>query len=369
MLNQFKHMTFIALATFSVAACDSESSDDQTNGAGGEVSGDLPPQCDSDGYQAFDAANYQNQILRIQAVADMTSAMKAAADAEPFSASAVHDAFVEAKRLYVETASLQEKVQGRTDDHLDGPPAVGVELDAQIVSWLDRGAAAQDALAATVSRQWVEKSLAGFFFLSVHHEMMAGARKNWDEAFGYYGAPADNAEGGRTGFSGVATKRDATNGTGLASEIFNGLVDGSCELAKALAETGTETLDLGAAPAVTAMIDATDQAMQRTLAFSAGHEAFEMAEVQQALATDAADTEAQAEMWIKLAEMDPFFQPIERLMRAKGGESKTRADEIRATLDAAWANWETRETGWMVDFDAAGIVTRLEAEFGIDVKG
>lgn len=362
----------LALATLAFTACESEESDDgggAAGGTGGQGSGEAPLQCDSDGYVAFDTANFQNQIARVQAVADMSNAMKTAAAAEPFSASAVHDAFVEARRLYQETASLQDKVKGRVDDHLADKPTVGAEIDATVIEWLEKGAAAQDALEATVARQWVEKSLTGFFFLSVHHEMVAGAAKNWDEAFGYFGAPADNTEGERKGLSSVLTKRDGENGTTLVSEVFNGIVDGSCELAKALDEAGADTVDYAAVPALKAIVEQADLAMQKGLAFSAGHEAFEMVELQQELAADPANAEAQAEMWIKLAELDPYFRPIERLMMAKGGESRTRAEEIRAMLDAAWQGWETRDAAWMPDFDAAGVETRLEAEYGIDVKG
>lgn len=356
----------------SLAACGGEEGDGgggAAAGGSGPGTGDQPLQCSGDGYVAFDAANYQNQILRVGAYVEMNEKMKAAASADPFDPDANRAAFEQAKKLYEETASFRDKVKGRVDDHLPDKPNVGAELDARIIEWLDKGAQAQDGLAATIARQWVDKSLAEFFFLSVHHEMVQGATKNWDEAFGYFGAPEDNDEGGRKGLAAIATKRDGTNGTTLELDIYNGLIDGSCELARALAEAGTDKIDYTTVPALKGIVEDTDRAMQEVLAYSAGHEAFEMVELQQELAADPGDPEVQAEMWVKLAELDPYFRPLERLMIARGGDSKTRAEEIRALLDAAWQGWEARDGAWMPGFDAAGIVDRLEAEYGIDVKG
>ena len=357
-------VTLGALALF--AGCDE--ADDEPESPGG-ASAERPLQCDSDGYVAFDAANYSNQLLRVQAHAEIAGSLKAAIAVEPFDATGVRAAFAAAKATYEDTASLREKVQGRGDDHFEDSPNVGAELDATIMEWLAVGEAAEDALTATLARQWVDKTLIHFFFLSVYHELVAGKTDKWDEAFGYFGAPVDNAEGDRAGLAGVATKRDATNGTALAAEAYNGLLEGSCALALGLEAAGAESLDWREVPAVKSAVESVDLVMQEALAYSVAHEAFEMAELQETLAATPDDAEASAEMWIKLAELDPYFRPIEALMTAAGGASATRAAEIRAALDAAWAGWEARDGSWMGSFDAAGIVERLEAEYSIDVKG
>jgi hypothetical protein len=237
------------------------------------------------------------------------------------------------------------------------------------MEWLAVGEAAEDALTATVARQWVDKPLGHFVFLSVYHEMVAGKTDKWDEAFGYFGAPVDNAEGDRAGLAGVLTKRDGTNGTSLAAQGYNGLLDGSCALAEGLQAADAESLSWADVPQVKTAVEGVDRVIQEALAYSVAHEAFEMAELQETLAATPDDAEAAAEMWIKLAELDPYFRPIEALMTAAGGESATRAAEIRAALDAAWAGWEARDGSWMGLFDADGVVERLELEYSIDVKG
>ncbi len=345
-------------------ACDDGADDDGPGTTGGE----RPLQCEADSYAAFDTANYQNQLLRVGAHGEIAAALSEATS-EPFDPEACKAAFVDAKARYEGTASLREKVQGRLDDHLSEPPAVGAELDETLDHWLEVGATTDDPLEAVVARQWVDKTLVHFFFLSVYHELVQGAPDKWDEAFGYFGAPIDNAESGRKGLAAVATKRDATNGTALAPTIYNALLDGSCALAEALEAAGADGVEWAAVPELKAAVDEIDRAMQHALAFSVGHEAFEMAEIQEALAADPDDAEARAEMWIKLAELDPYFRPLEALMNAAGGDSATRAGEIRAMLDAAWAGWADRDGAWMADIDASGIVERIEAEFGIEVKG
>mgnify|MGYP007096626932 CR=1 FL=1 len=360
----FRRGALAIAAVALLAGCDDGDDGSPSAPAGSE----RPLQCEADTYAAFDAVNYQNQVLRVAAHAEIATALSAAT-AEPFDAATSNAAFAAARATYVDTASLQEKVQGRLDDHLVGQPATGAALDATLMAWFEVGATTDDPLAATVARQWIEKTLIDFFFLSVHHELVDGAASHWDEAFGYLGAPVDNAEGARRGLALVATKRDATNGTALEATLYNGMIDGGCALAEALAAAGTDSVAWDTVPALKVIVDELDLEMQKTLAFSVAHEAFEMAEVQEMLAANPDDADAQAEMWIKLSELDPYFRPIERLMTAKGGASATRAGEIRAMLDIAWGAWEARDSAWMIAVDAAGIVERIEAEYAIDVKG
>ena len=323
-------------------------------GNGDDDSGDdmhAIPQCMSAEYIAFDPANYANQTLRVGAYDDMLARMKEA-EMDPTTAAAK---FAEARTLYEETASLRSKVMGRIDPHNDA--AIGAELDAEIIEGLDEGAAATTALEANLARQKVDKTMIHFFYVSVFYEMTVGARKNWDEAFGYYnGGSSTNEEASRKGLASVATKRDGTNNTTLAETIFNAIVDGSCELATALHEQEVEELDYTTVPALKSVVEQADEDMQKVLAYSAGHEAFEMVELQGDLST----VEAMNEMWIKLAELDPYFKGVEPHM------STPKQVAIRAAIDAAWAD----PTGaWMATFPAQMIVEDLAAEFSIDIRG
>lgn len=333
--------------------------------APGNVSGDAgpedqPPQCDGAEYVAFDAANHANQDLRVQAYVDMMALLDEA-KADPSLASAK---FTAAEDLYLNTASLADKVQGRNDDHLESPTNVGADLHATLLAGFDAGKSASTALEVSLAKQAVDKTLIEFFFLSVHHEMLLGARDKWDEAYGYFGSGPANAEADLKALASVAKKRDDGNGTQLGSTIFNGLVDGTCELARILEAEGKEEIDPREHDALWTIIEETDLAMQKVLAFSAGHEAFEMVEIQGDLAADPTNQALIDEMYVKLAELNPYFRPLERIMSDKGGDSLARAGEIRAAIDAALAD----DTGaWVATFDAAGVLTRLEAEYAIDV--
>lgn len=336
-----------------LAACSGTTSDDDDDAG-------FVPQCGTAEYIAFDPANHANQDIRVAAYVEMVQRMRAAAD-DPSTASAV---FADLEENVYTRADLRAKVQGRTDDHFDPPLEIGADLDARLMAGFAAGRTATTALDATLARQTVDKTMIEFFFLSIHHEMVDGSRAHWDEAYGYYGAPSDNAEGSRKGFSAVATSRDATNSTSLSMSIFNGIVDGSCALANALNAAGTDQIDVNATADVAAIIEQVDSDMQKVIAYSAGHEAFDMLEVQPRLANGA--QEDLDTMRIKLAELDPYFIPIERLMNERGGMSATRAARIRAEIDAAL---DDPTTAWMSTFDAQGIIDDLEAEYGIDVRG
>jgi hypothetical protein len=323
--------------------------------------GDTPdglPQCDSGGYVAFDAANHGSQDLRVGAYTQIV----AVTDAVKNDISLAATNFGNARTLYETTAELSAKVAGRTDDHLPAKPVAGADMHAVIDAWLTRGAATSSVREARVAKQFIDKTLVGFFFLSVYHEMALGERAKWDEAFGYWGSGATNEEGGRQAMALVAEKRDIGNGTNLAQTVFNGIVDGSCALGTVLEEEGIDSVDPSTVPAVWSVVQEVDADMQRVLAYSAGHEAREMVE----LLDGGVLTGEETEMWVKLAELDPYFRPLERLMLAKGGTSQTRAEAIRAEIGAAdFADLDN--VAWMAGFDAAAILTAIEAEFGIDV--
>ncbi|MBI2375600.1 MAG: hypothetical protein HYV07_16515 [Deltaproteobacteria bacterium] len=318
-------------------------------------------QCLGGGYVAFDAANFVPQQIRVGAVGQMVGKMKEG-EASPFSATAAAAGFEAAEALYESSADLRAKVQGRTDDHFAEKPNVGQAIDGRIMEAFAMGKTATTALSVTISRQIVEKSLIGFFYFSVYHELALGQRAKWDEGFGYYGAPVDNGEANRLGLASVATKRDATNGTSLASDVFAGFVDGSCALAKALEETGLETIDLSTRADVAAAVSAIDAKLVAVLAYSVGHEAFEMKELAEGLsAGDPID-----ELWIKLAELDPYFRAIEPGMNGRGGESAARAERIRMAIDAAWSD---PSGAALRAFPAQAVIDDLSAEFSIAVRG
>jgi hypothetical protein len=335
--------TVISICLPLLFACSTEDDDD------GMI--DQFPQCMTAAYIAFDPANHANQEIRVQAHADMVARMNEAVD-DPSTAAAK---FAEARRLYEESADLRSKVMGRVDPH-DGT-AIGTAIDLAIVDGLDDGATATTALAANLAKQKVDKTMIHFFYLSVFYEMTEGDRKTWDEAFGYYnGGSTDNAEGARKGFAVVATKRDVNNNTNLAETLFNTIVDGSCELAKALSAANAEMIDYKSVPALKSRVDEADLDMQKVLAYSAGHEAFDIIELQADLST----LEAREEMWIKLAELDPYFRAVEPYIDA------AVAAGIRSAIDAAWAD----PTGaWMATFPAQMIIEDLESEYTIDIRG
>lgn len=358
MMNNKRTLTLATVALTAVA-CGGESPNSNNS------TSQRPIQCRSGEYVPFDAANQTNQVLRVQAYVDMVALMTTAEAAAPFEPSLAATNFAEAKRLYEETASLRSKVQERTDDHYDDRPVVGVEIDAAIMDAFAKGASATTSLEAKVARQTVDKQLIHFFYLSVFHEMVLGERSKWDEAFAYAGMASDNAEATRKALAAVATNRDATNNTTLASSIYVGLIDGACALTEALQTQGVESLDYKTVPALLAAVQQVDLDMQRVLAFSAGHEAIEMGELQAQLSS-AATPELREEMWVKLSELDPYFVPIERIMMREGGDSMQRASTIRQMIDAAWAS---PTDDWMSTFDAQAVVQALELQYGIDIKG
>lgn len=321
-----------------------------------------PIQCGAE-YVAFDAANHRNQDLRLQAYTDMMVRLSEAT-LDPTLAPA---RFAEAEALYLETASFGAKVRGRKDLHLAGQPEIGVELDDTIRAGFAEGKAATTKVAANLAKQKVDKTLVHFFFVSVHYEMTQGTRAHWDEAFGYFGAASLDAA--PQGLALVAKKRDGDNGTTLREEIYGGIVDGSCVLAKELRDRGLDTIAPADVPELKAALEKVDLSMQKVLAYSAGHEAFEIAEGQAKLLlnpTDGTKLAIEEELTIKLAELDPYFRSVEAIMTAKGGESAARASRVRAKIESARGD---SSQGWMRTMDANAIMSDLESEFGIDIRG
>ena len=127
-----------------------------------------------------------------------------------------------------------------------------------------------------------------------------------------------------------------------------------------------ESLDPGASEnsSLKAIVDDVDDSMQKVLAYSAGHEAFEMDEIQTQLASAPTDTALIDDMYVKLAELVAFYAPLDRLLVDRGGDVATHADVIRGEIDAAQAD---NTDAWVATFDAVAVVEAIEAAFGIDV--
>jgi hypothetical protein len=208
-------------------------------------------------YQPFEAGNYQNQLLRVGAYTQIVAIRKA----EDFSSAD----FVTIEDLYINTADLQSKVQGRGDDHdYAEAGSIGDTLDGEIVAAIAAGKA-DDAI--KVQGQIIDKTLQRFFYLSVFHEMMKSqaaaaaapdVEAGWDEGFGYFGVANDGAD--QSGIAATLGKRDLEFGVTLVSDVFNGLVDGRCLVA-----------DVDYAGLVP-IIDDVDISMLRGFALSVVHE-------------------------------------------------------------------------------------------------
>jgi hypothetical protein len=312
-----------------------------------------PPQCDSATYVAFDDGNHAEQAVYTGAHAQMGELMEAAIETPAEAAVKL----AAAKDVYENAAGLRDELSERKDERFADAPEIGAALDARILAALDAGAAATTAHEVEVNAEIVDKAFTEFFFLSVIHEMHAGQAKTWDEAFGYYGAPADNDAAALAGFSGVAARRDANNGTALEGLIFQKIVEGSCVLAEKLEAQQAEAIDAVGDEDLGPIVATIESAMTDVLAYSVGHELIEIGELQEANDVENAS--------VKLVEAEAFFQPLERLMVETGGESATRAELLRTAFDDALAS---TDGAWLATFDHAGLLAAVEAERGIDVK-
>ena len=208
-------------------------------------------------YEPFAATNYQNQLLRVDAYEQIGAICDQAVISE--------SDFAAIETLYVETASLQEKVQGRTDDHAYASVVeVGASLDAQIIDAIEAGRTGANS---DVQCQIIDKTLQRFFALSVFHEGWKSAdpdrtleemQVGWDEAFGYLGLSNDGTT--TRGVAQTLEKRDAEFGFSTTDLAFNGLLDGRC------------ALEAGDPAGALAALEGVDHALLTGLALSVVHE-------------------------------------------------------------------------------------------------
>ncbi len=210
---------FPCLSMLLLVACTSDTEDTAD-------SGDTLADCTAP-YAPFDAANYDNQVLRVGAYEQIVAIRKS----DDFAAAD----FDEIESLYVDTASLSQKVEGRTDDHdWASVEAIGPVLHGAITDAIAAGKADTEI---KVQGQIIDKTLQNFFALSIFHEgtksdddakTLEEAQAGWDEAFGYFGISNDGQD--TTGISNTLSKRDVEFGTSLTDGVFNALVDGRCAL-------------------------------------------------------------------------------------------------------------------------------------------
>jgi hypothetical protein len=316
------------------------------------------PQCAGTGYHAFDPANHASQDRRVEAFQNIHVLLDQA-QADPATAA---DRFTAAETLYQDSASLKAKVQGRKDDHLASKPETGKTLDQQIAAAFADGRAATTAFGVALARTAVEVPLLQFFYLSVYKELIGGAAKNWDEAFGYFGSGTDAKS--PKAIAMLMVDHDKQYGTKLYDEVVDGLVRGSCLLGQELEAKGVTEIYVETNPELWPLIQGVDRRLQVVLAAAASSAASRIAAVQSAAGGKAATVEQEQAAWLGLSELSHFLDPIERVMLEQGGESKARAEAMRQVLAAA--NYST--SAWLADFNVKIIVDGIEAEFGVTSK-
>jgi len=330
-----------------LVACGSDETDENVDKTGQKLDCSA---VDVGNYQPFDPANLQNQLARV----DAYEAIKSTRKGDGFAATDFGDLLImdpalstpsetTIASLFVETAGLAEKVEGRGDDHsyaLSGEP--GVRMNEMVRASIAEGGDAaamdrDDVLSIDWHGQQVDKTLQRFFYLSVHHELVLGARKNWDEAVGYYGRSLDGEDS--RGIAGTVASRDENCSLGLNDEIFAKLSEGQCVLDAALDEAGVDELDPSTIPELQAIIDDIDLNMLTAFAISASREF-----------RDLPSSEKPA---IKLIEGRLFFDILEPFMMDRDAAA---AKFIRAEVDKMDP----------ADVDAEGIVTAITEVFKIE---
>lgn len=341
------------LFSLSLAACGADST--------AEADAAQPPAA-TDGYEAFKESNYENQLVRVGAY-DQIHALRKSDELSPESFGGTCDAWsadvktpTDSSRLgslYIETASLAAKVEGRKDDHdYNAGAELGADIHAGICAAIEAGGKLDTGTDANASQglgwqaQIVDKSLLHFFYLSVYHEMVVGSRAHWDEAFGYFGMSADGSEAG--GFAATAASRDKNCKTSYATEIFDALIAGQNKLdeqlnAEGLSGNDDELSEIG--PDLAAIIQEVDTLMLEVVALSFGRELFGLPEG--------------SKPHIKLIEARMFFRILKPALADYDSQSSTTyATDLGAVFE--------QDDPSLVDPDAG--FAAIEAVFGLDVK-
>ncbi len=311
-------------------------------------------------YTAFDVTNHEPQDKRLVAIDEMM-ALFAQAESDWTKSATVAEAI---RAKYKDsTTAIQAKVLGREDKHFSGDDAkVGQTIDTAILGSLNDLAAATKTLDVSLAKQRFQKAgIYRFLYLSVMEELYEPSLKHYDEAFGYLGTGASNAEAGRKGLARLATSRDGNNGTTLSAELFALIKEGSCIIQGALKAKGTDTL---AAPSddeqYARFVQRADAKLQSVFAYSIGHELYDI---------DLNKTKPDT-AYIKLVEGEGFFRTLEPYMKnAPAGSAKAvLAAKLRTAFDSAIAKAKAGDTTWITDIKATELLGELETAFAIDVK-
>ncbi len=354
-MNRMKHVgmgMFLSVAL--LVGCGPETNEDPT--PGDEVSA----RCDESTaeYIAFDVTHHAPQDLRLQKIDEAIALFTVTAE-ELSSVGTRADAVL---AIYTDTtANLQAKVKGRTDVHfVDDSAAVGPALDTAILDAIEDLRNADTLLKVSLAKQKFEKAgMYRFLYLSVLQELHEPSKEHYDEAYGYFGSGPSNAEAGQKGLSRLATKRDGNNGTTLSAELFAALKEGACSMETALALKGVDTMALEDDELYARLVRQFDVKLQSVFAYSLGHELFDI---------DAKKGDADT-AYIKLVEGEGFFQTLEPYMNIIPGSAKANlAAELRSAFDDALVKAAAGDTSWIAEFDAVGLLGKLETAFGIDVK-
>jgi len=232
------------------ATTDTKGGDSSADATTGDASTSTDAAAGTKTYKPFAFTNLENQIKRVGAY-EAIQALRKGAEFAPAhfgescakwspSASTASDP-KKFGSLYVETASLQAKVQGRKDAHADNAgAAIGLAIDASVCSAIAAGHSTTAPRKAVHSIDWhgqvVAKSLLQFFYVSLHHYMVSGSRKGYDEGVGYYGMALDGSE--PLGLAGTVASRDANCGTTYGQQLWSLLLDGRSKLDAALTKAG-----------------------------------------------------------------------------------------------------------------------------------
>lgn len=314
---------------------------------------DKPLQCDTSKYVAFDATNHAAQDQQLLAQKAMLDAMDGTAD-DPSTAAA---SFAMAETSY-KSGTFQSDVQAVKETHFDPPRAVGNEIDQTIIRGLMRGKTATTAVEADTSTEIVAKGMMRFFYTAIHQGITAGNAASWDRAQTYFGSTEDLTSAEKTAFAAFAAERDGKNGTNLTALIFNGFLDGSCELAKELKAKNATEVNVADVATLKPIVEKMDADMQKVVAYYVAHEALEMNALKGQVRTNP-DPDLLDEMGVKLYELDLMFLAIEPLM------SMEKSMTIRGIIDGAKND---ASGGWKTMIAADTIVSTLEDEYGIDVR-
>jgi hypothetical protein len=313
------------------------------------------PRCTATEYLAFDPNNHAPQDLRLAKIDEML-ALFAEAQTTPADAAVKAAAIIS---LYEGTdAQLASKVAGRKDVHLVGDQAaVGVALDQTIRAAITELQAATTKVQVQIAKQKFEKAgLNRWLYLSIMQELYEPSLKHYDEAFGYLGTGATNAEAARKSFARIATKRDGNNATTLTAELFASLNDGACALEKALDAKAVTSMKKDDDADYAQVVQQLDDKLQLVVAYSVGHEFFEI-------------KNSGSAALVQLYEADGYFQIIEPYLTAAGGAKAQLATDLRTALNAALVKAAADDTSWATDLNSIDPLGKLEAALSIDVKG